>query len=208
MLAEALAISIAMSLDSLVSGFAYGNNKIKIPLLSVSVISGICSIVLAVSVLAGSFLKNFLPHNVTVVICFAVLLLLGLSKLLDSVTKSIIRKHANLKRQIKFSCFNISFILHLCANPEEADVDRSKIISPAEAVSLAIALSLDGIAVGFGAAVGNTNGVLLFVCSFVVDAVCILSGCFLGNKLAGKTPFNLSWLSGVLLILLAFWKLS
>lgn len=207
MFLEALALASALSMDAFVASFAYGNNKIKIPFLSVLVINIICSSILGISLLAGTLLKQYIPDWLTLAVCFAVLFILGIIKLLDGVTKSIIRKYNNLNKEIKFSMFNIKFILNLCANAEDADVDSSKTISPAEAVSLSIALSLDGLAVGFGAALGNTNALIILICSFVINAFAVVAGCYAGNKIAKKLKFNLSWLSGVLLLVLAFLKL-
>lgn len=206
-LLEALALASALSMDTFVSGFAYGSNNIKIPFASVQTINIICSSILGLSFLAGAFLKQYIPSALTVILCFGILFVLGIVKLLDSITKSIIRKHNRLNREIKFSMFNFHFILNLYADPVEADVDCSRTISPAEAASLAVALSLDGLAVGFGAALGNVNGLTVFLCSLVTNTVGMLSGAYIGDKLARKTSFNLSWISGALLIVMAMSKL-
>lgn len=204
---EAAALASALSMDAFVASFAYGSRKIKIPMLSVQIINLVCSSILGISLFLGAIVKQFIPGWLTTVICFAILFVLGMSKLLDSVTKSIIRRYSNLNKEIQFSMFNFRFILSLCANPEDTDVDGSKIISSAEAFSLAIALSLDGLAVGFGAALGNVSGLAVFLCSLLIGTLAVLLGCYIGNKIARKLTFNLSWLSGALLIVLAFMKL-
>jgi len=205
--AQAAVLASALSLDALVSGFAYGSNKIKIPFVSVAVISFICSAVLGISLLAGSSVRGYISQSLSVVICFGVLFVLGVVKLLDSITKSIIRKHRNIKRQLRFSLFNFRFILNLYANPEDADADKSKVLSPAEAASIAVAVSLDGAAVGFGAAMGDISGSMVFVFSLITTALAIMLGCFAGNRIAKKSSINLSWLAGSVLIALAFCKI-
>lgn len=206
-LLEAAIFASALSLDAFVASFAYGSKKIKIPLRSMQVINLICSAVTGLSLLAGTILKQYIPDWLTVMISFVVLFILGMVKLLDSVTKSFIRKHNNYNKEIKFSLFNFNFILNLYANPEDADIDGSKTLSPLEAASLAAALSLDGITVGLGAAIGNVNGFAVVICSLVITMTAVLLGSFAGDKAANKTPFDLSWLSGVILIGLAFSKL-
>ena len=193
-LLEAAVLAAALSMDAFVASFAYGSNKIRIPLLSAQIINVICSSVVGVSMLATA-------------ICFVLLFILGLVKLLDSLTKSIIRKHNNLEKQIHFSLLNFRFVLSLYADPEKADRDHSKTISPGEAASLAVALSLDGMAVGFGAALGNLNILAVFLCSLITETLAVLLGSKLGNRLAKKLPFNISWLSGALLLGMAFLKL-
>jgi len=206
-LTEALILASSLSLDAFTVGFAYGSNKIKIPFLSVQIINIICGIMVGVSFLAGNILKNYIPNWVTVLICFVILIILGIFKILDSFTKSVIRKHKNFNKNIKFSFLNFKFILNLYAAPEEADVDSSKILSPVESIALGVSLSLDGLAVGFGAAMGNVNGLAVFIFSFLTNAFAIMLGCYIGGKIAKKISFDLSWLSGVILIALAFSKL-
>ena len=204
---EAIILSSALSLDAFVASFAYGSNKIKIPFLSVQIINIICCVILGISFLIGNIIKNYIPDWVTVLICFGVLMILGIAKILDSFTKTIIRKHKNLNKKINFAIFNIKFILTLYADPEEADIDSSKVLSPSEASALAVSLSLDGLAVGFGAAMGNVNIIAVLIFSLITNALAVMLGCIAGNKLAQKSSFDLSWLSGIILIALAVSRL-
>ena len=204
---EALFIALALSLDAFVAGFSYGTCKIKIPVVSVLVMDAICSLSIGAAFLAGVFLKNFIPGQITAAICFVLLFLLGMVKLLDGITTSLLQKYGAISSNIKFSFCNFRFVLSLYANPECADTDHSKTISPKEAVSLAIALSLDGMAAGLGAAFGNVNGTAVFLCSFFTEAIAVICGTALGNRAAKKLTFNISWLGGLILILLAFLKL-
>ncbi|NLK21402.1 MAG: hypothetical protein GX308_04845 [Epulopiscium sp.] len=194
-------------MDAFVASFAYGSNKIKIPMLSVQIINTICSTMLGISLIIGTLIKQYIPDWLTAIVCFIILFVLGIIKLLDSIIKSVIRRYNNFNKEIEFSAFNLKFILNLYANPEEADIDSSRTISSKEATSLAIALSLDGLVVGFGTVLGNMNGIVVFIASLVTGIIAIMLGGYIGNKIAGKLPFNLSWLSGILLIVLAFLKL-
>lgn len=204
---EALVLVVALSLDAFVASFAYGTRRIKIPFSSVAVISVVCTAMLAVSLLAGSLLRPFLPQGLTKGLCFAILFLLGITRLCDSAIKTLIRRHKRMHRQVSFSMFSLKFILDVYADPEKADRDGSRVLSPAEAASLAVALSLDGLAVGFGAALMQVNFVLVMAFSLVVGMLAVRLGGRIGNKAAQKLPFDLSWLSGALLIVLAVLKL-
>ena len=205
-LLEAFLLVAAVSLDSFVASFAYGTNKIKIPPLSVAVISVICSGMLAVSLFFGSLLRDYVPEAVTKGICFTILFLLGVVKLFDSAIKMRIRKH-KIDRQMKFSFLSLQVILNVYADPEKADIDRSKVLSPLEAVSVTVALSLDGLAVGFGAGLANIDFFQAVIICLLFSAVTVGIGSLLGRKLAEKTNLNLTWVGGVLLLVLAFLKL-
>lgn len=204
---EALLLVVALSLDAFVASFAYGAQRIRIPFSSAVIISVICTAMLAVSLLLGTLLRPFLPQGLTRGLCFALLFLLGLTKLCDSALKTLIRRHKRLHKQVSFSVFSLKFILDVYADPEKADRDGSRVLSPAEAASLAVALSLDGLAVGFGAALMQVNFVLIMAFSLAVGMLAVRMGGRIGNQAAQKLPFDLSWLSGALLVVLAVLKL-
>ena len=204
---EAIIIAIALSTDAFIASFAYGSNKIKIPFSSMQVISFICTGILGISLLLGTSLKPYLPSELLKIASFIILFILGIVKLLDNLIKSIINKHTIIDKQIKFSVLNLNFILNIYADPKEADLDESKTLSPNEALSLAIALSLDSLAAGFGIAFGNINIFAIIICSLIFSMLSIKSGAFIGNKISDKVPFQLSWLSGILLIFLSFLRL-
>ncbi len=204
---ESILFVTALSTDAMIASLAYGSNKIKIPFVSVMVISIICTGVLGISLLIGTFLKPFLPGEVLKVISFIILFLLGVTRLLDNIIKAIINKNACMKKVIKFNLFDLCFILNIYANPKDADYDQSKTLSPREAASLAIALSIDSLAAGVGAALGNVNVFAAIIASLLLSMIAIKSGEFIGYKISDKAPFELSWLSGILLIGLAILRL-
>lgn len=207
MLCEAVILASALSLDAFVASFAYGSKNITIPLKSGQIINFICSGITGLSFFAGGLLKHYIPQQLTVMISFIILFILGTVKLLDGTAKSMIRKYNHIHKELVFSLFDFKFILNLYANPEDADVDYSKTLSSMEAASLATALSLDGITVGLGAALGNADGMAVFICSLITNMTAIFLGSLAGNRMVKKTPFNLSWLSGAILIALAFTKI-
>ena len=171
------------------------------------IINLICSSILGISLYAGAIVRRYLPGGLSLAVSFTILLIIGMIKLLDSITKSIIRKHNGIKKEISFSMLNFKLILNLYANPENADIDDSKAISSTEAAMLALSLSLDGIAIGLGAGLANANILAVFFWSLITDVIFIIFGRFIGNKAAQKLPFNISWLGGVVLIGLAVSKL-
>ena len=211
-LLEAFLIAMTCSLDAFTAGFSYGSNRIHIPWRSNQIINLICSGMLGVSMWVGAKIQRFLPGWLAIYICFGILLILGVSKLLDFITKSVIRKHYklykdNLHRDYAFNLLNFRFILHLYADPEEADIDASQSLSPKEAVALGVSLSLDGMAIGFGAALGSAPVIAVLLASLITDTFAVHFGCLLGNRMARAIKFNISWISGAILILLAFSKL-
>ena len=201
---EALLLVSALSIDAFVSSFAYGTSKIKIPLKSIIIINIIGSTILGISLLFGVLLRPFIAENMAQTISFAVLFMLGITKIFDSTIKTLITRYSNIDKKVRFSMFDLQFILSIYANPEKADVDKSRVVSPKEAIFLAIALALDSFAVGFGAGLSDVNAIQIVGFSLVTDMIAIIAGCYIGNKIAEKMTLNLSWVSGLILIILAF----
>jgi len=202
---EALLLSAAVSLDAFAASFAYGASRIRVPLFSAGVLSALCSLLLAVSLLAGNILRPLLPEAFTRAVCFSILFIIGILKLFDSSLKACIRRSGGIRKNIRFSISRLRFILNVYADPEEADRDASRTLSPAEAASLAVALSLDGLAAGFGAGLADINLPLTLILSLFMGLFAVICGGWLGNRTA--ETLDLSWLGGALLILLALLRL-
>jgi len=204
---SAALLASILSLDSLTVAFAYGCDKIKIPFLSACIINIICTATIGLAFVFGSVVSAFITPWFASLLSFFILLLIGITKLLDSITKSIIRKFSPINKEIKLSLLNFKFILKLYAYPESADLNSSRSIEPKEAVLLAIPISLDGFAVGFGAALLGYSGLAIVLFSLLTNGTALLFGSLLGNKTAQKIPFNVSWLAGVVLVGLAVFQL-
>ena len=203
--AEALIIAITLSLDSFASGFAYGASKIKIPFKSAFILSFVCSATLGLTLLLGAVVRPYISAEIIKYISFAILLAIGLFKLFEEVIKLLLKRTAN--RQINFNVFNFHFILQIFGNETEADSNKDKILSAAESVSLAAALSMDGLAVGFSAGLTGANPILLIALSLLIGFSAVMLGFKIGSKIASKLKINLSWLSGLILVAIAVSKL-
>jgi putative Mn2+ efflux pump MntP len=81
------------------------------------------------------------------------------------------------------------------------------VLSPSESAPLAVALSLDGFAVGFGAAFYDLSVLYVVPFTFFMTMAAVTLGGFLGNGIAKNIKMNISWVGGILLIGLAFYGL-
>lgn len=178
-----LLLVTALSVDAFVASFAMGARKVRIPALSVAVINIICTLFLAGSVLLGGLLTPYLPARLTTGVCFLILFSMGVVKLLQPEEDE---KNG----------------------PAEGRYIRADhYLSPVEAGLLAVALSFDGIGVGFGIGLTEAQLYQIILYSLAFNTAAIAAGCRLGRRLAEKLPLNLSRLSGILFLLLAFLKL-
>ncbi|MBU5591457.1 sporulation membrane protein YtaF [Clostridium sp. MSJ-4] len=201
---ESILLVLAVSLDAFVASIAYGTNKIKVPFISVTIINIICSSFLGLSLLFGSIVKKFIPGNITSIISFSILLLLGIYYLFQGLVKNYIGK--NSSKRVDLKLFNFRFIIDIYADETKADINNSKTLDPKEAFYLAVALSLDSLAVGFGSSLGDINYFQVIVLSLICGIFSIWTGTFLGRKFAEKSKIDLSWLGGIMLIILSVLK--
>ena len=203
MIFQAWVLVSALAIDAFACSFGYGVSKIKIPFKSVMVINAVCTTLLAIGLFLGVTINHFLPEEAAGWLAFVILFGLGIFKIFDSLIKRAIRKNNGVNKNFKFSFFNLAFIFTVYADPEEADVDHSKDLSPREAMPLAIAVGLDGLSVGIGIGITMINPLLILGLSLFTDIIAVILGAYFGNKLARKINWDLSWLAGAVLIIIA-----
>lgn len=201
---QSLILVLSLCIDTFVTSIVYSSNKIKIPVVSGLIIDTICSLFLAISLFFGYLIKDFIPINIASTISFLLLLILGVYRLFEAFFKNLIKKYYDKGSPLTFKIFEFKFILQIYADEIKADLDESKILSPKEAFFLAVALSLDSLTVGFGCSLGSVNYLATVLLSFLVGALLLVLGGYVGRKISKNYNLNLSWLSGVLLIILAF----
>ncbi|WP_195970753.1 sporulation membrane protein YtaF [Clostridium thermobutyricum] len=198
---------ISLILDSFVTSIAYGSDNIKIPNSSIILINFISALMLTLAILFGMSLMNFIPTGLPNKISFIIFFSLGLYKLFEVLIKKYFKKFSLHKKPLTFKAFDMKFALNVYIDEKSADFDKSKAISLKESVYLSLALSLDSLAVGIGISFMQINYVLLIVLCFILGVLSFKFGILLGKKLVSKREINLSWLSGLILLLISFTKL-
>lgn len=197
-------ILLSIYLDSLVASIALGGNKIKISFLNILAISIIGSIFLGISLTFGYYINLLIPLQLSQNISFFLLSILGFYKLFESIFKNTIQKRISKDIPFTFKIYDFKFILNIYTDEIKADFDKSKTITLKESVCLATALSFDSLVVGVSANLSSMNIIIIIVLSLIISILFLKLGFFIGNKLSIKCNLNLSWLSGIILIILAF----
>lgn len=203
---ESLLLVLSLCVDALVASFAYGTNKIKIPVVSSIVLTSISTLFLMISISLGSLIHGLISETLAQTICFITLFLLGFLRIFEGLLKNYLNKKSLCPHNIEVTLFNFKLVLNVYADVTLADLDHSKVLSIKEALYLGIALSLDSLIVGFGAALAPISFVEVTFFSIIFNLLAIAIGSFIGSKCAEKLDIDLSWLSGVILIILALLK--
>lgn len=196
-------LTAVLSLDTLFACMAYGIQKIKIPFRSALVMAAVGTCFLQISILARNFIGYLFPEEVIRYLGFAVLIIMGMLNIFQSLLKNIFRRDKTFRLHI--SDFN--FVLNICIDETKADLDRSKKLSVKEAFLLALTLSADSLLTGFSITADAVTFGLLSLFSFCLGVLAVLAGTKIGVRLCRGKERNLSWLSGMILIGIAFFKI-
>jgi putative sporulation protein YtaF len=215
----AILFAFALSFDGFGVGLSYGMRRIRIPLLSMFIIT-LCTIFsMGSAIVFGNSLMNVLTFLPTKILGACILLSLGgfqiVKTLFHGIKGEACREAISscssamhepvIKLEFKF----LGVIIQVLKAPEQADMDGSGIISPKESVLLGCALSLDALASGLG--LGLSVGLLNSLPAIGLVAGMQFLMIRLGQALTGRIPEDyvekLGFLPGTVLILIALGKL-
>lgn len=202
-----LILVLALCTDTFAAGLAYGANQVHVAWGKVLLLNGICSGCLALALGMGSLIHTLIPAELTRGVCFVSLFFLGLAKFLDYSIKTYINRHCRLRRNLSFSLSGLKVIISIYADPMVADADGSQSLGWRETVFLALAMSLDSLAVGTMAAFLEISPAATLLLSFMIGICMMYTGLRLGEKAATRWNCDLSWVSGVLLMVLALMRI-
>ena len=193
----------AVSIDSLTAGLTYGTQRVQIKLPAYLVLICVPAAFITAANRIGSYLSLLLPDTLLPFLSFTLLAILGCSKLTESLIRFLARKYPSLTRNwgLKIKQINIIFTVYL--SPEDANQDDLQILTPKEALLLSLALSLDSVLVGMAFTTGPIHPVMLFALAALFNLILFAAGYAFGHLLSSVLHFDLSWLSGLFLIVLA-----
>lgn len=197
---------IALCLDTFVASAAYGTNQVTLSHRQITLFNGICSFCLGVSLLFGTLLDSWIPETFTKRICFFSLLLLGCVRLFDSAIREYLRHHKFVHKNASFHFSHLCFIIDIYGDPMEADADRNKSLSWKELFFFSMAMSVDSLFAGTMAAFMKISIPLTVAIAFVMGEVFTYLGLYLGKRISSRCPKDLSWIGGILFLILAVVK--
>lgn len=133
---------------------------------------------------------------------------IGIAKLLESLIRSIAKKHPSLMGNWGCQIKQINIIFTVYLSPEEANRTDVQVLSAKEALLLSLALSLDSVLVGMAFPAAAIPWLTLFLSATLFNLLLFITGCLSGRILSRMLRIDLSWLSGLCLLLLAFRSLT
>lgn len=199
---------VAVSLDSLTAGFSYGTGRVHVKALSLLVLACVPAIFITAAGRLGEIVVFLLPPGVLPILSFFMLAAIGIAKLLESLIRTIAKKYPSLMGNWGCQIKQINIIFTVYLSPEEANCTDLQVLSAKEALLLSLALSLDSVLVGMAFPAADISRLALFLSATLFNLLLFIAGCLLGRILSRALRIDLSWLSGICLLLLAFRALA
>ncbi|MEF3303754.1 MntP/YtaF family protein [Paenibacillus sp. GYB003] len=227
-------LALAVSLDGFGVGVMYGLRKIRIPPVSIAIISCCSGVVIFASMQIGALIAKFLSPSVASAVGAVILIAIGLWAIVQMWRQRpgpegadgepdreppVSDRHCEERRTeaganggirtvVRIEVRRLGLVIEILRTPSLADVDRSGYISSSEAVLLGVALSLDAFGAGIGAAF------IGFAPLATAAVIALASGLFIASGLKVGLSFadtrwlqRLSVLPGCILIAMGIMKL-
>lgn len=204
-------LGLAVSLDGFGVGLAYGVRNLKIPCLSLVIISISSAAAILFSMLTGKLAAVLLTVETASLAGGIILVLVGVWIICQTFLNYRQPDMVELeKREVGVessfqgtkSC-TLSLFTELLKEPEKADFDCSGEIGGKEAVFLGVALAMDAFGAGFGAAMMGFNPFITSAAVGLSKLILLSFGIYLGRYYLAKVfGEKASCASGFLLIIL------
>ena len=199
-----IVFSVALSLDGFGVGLAYGLRKIRIPLPSFLVICLSSATAVAFSMLLGRFIASCVSGEAAELIGAFSLIAVGTWILLQNFVRNIMPASVVYQMSVP----GLGIMIKILKEPEEADLDQSGEISIKEAFFLGMALAMDALGAGFGAAMSGFSPLLTILFVALAKLILVAGGLFLGNQYSlEKVKGEASLVPGGIIIFLGLKKL-
>ena len=199
-----IVFSVALSLDGFGVGLAYGLRKIRIPLPSFLVICLSSATAVAFSMLLGRFIASCVSGEAAVLIGAFSLIAVGTWILLQN----FVRNFMPASGVYQMSVPGLGIMIKILKEPEEADFDQSGEISIKEALFLGMALAMDALGAGFGAAMSGFSPLLTTLSVALAKFILVAGGLFLGSQYSlEKVKGEVSLVPGGIILFLGLKKL-
>lgn len=206
-----ITLGIAVSIDGFVAGTAYGLRNIRMPWLSLLIVCAVTALCTAFAMFCAYMFAQLIDTDLALAIGACLLILLGIWSIFQQyLTKSIPTYECDGEVTAKKLTISIGrLVISIMAKPETADVDRLGIISPLEAVFLALAIGLDAMVGTFGAALMGPLPLYTPLAIGVIHLICVYSGCVMAARLVSNhMKERLPYFPGALLIVLGLLRLG
>lgn len=197
-------LALLVSIDIYLISVAYCNKNIRIPVTSAMLISGAGAVIIGVFLVLSDIISRFISVEVCHMMSFILLSAIGIVTVFKSVFRYAVRKLTK-RGSLSLKTDSGDLIIRLYLDDTAADTDDSHTLSAAEALSLALAGSLDCAGMGLSCGYNDVSAILTAVMTFAAGILAIVLGSITGKKIS-SSEHDFSWLGGAFLIAFAVFE--
>lgn len=205
---QILWIALLASLDCLSVGITYGMRKIRIPWISMMILSICSGIVMFASMKLGHWIMQWFSASFATTLGAMVFVFLGVCTLVQGVRgmrSSAVTSNRDTEQRQKKRSYSLYQVLQ---SPVKADRDQSGTISPMESFLLGFALSLDTLVIGLGTAMMGVPPTATAIAVTLMSGFFLYVGIALGRQFVKeKWKGPLVYVAGIGLILIGVSRL-
>lgn len=194
MMISLLFIIIMFSIDNFLVSTSYSIKNIDINNKNILIICISNTLSIFISLIFGNVLELFLSETIVKFIGFIILFSLGIYNMFQDE----IKKYFSVKKRNK--------IINVYIDETKADFDNSKNLGLNESLVLSLILSLDSLAGGISIGFLDLNIICILTVAFIINYALLILGKYIGKYLNKYITFNLSYLCGFIIILIALFN--
>lgn len=206
--ASLLLLAFAVSMDSFGVGLTYGIRKMKLPFISLLLLASCSATSILLAMGLGHFIQQWISPGMVETFGGIILISIGIWVLYQIYRPAKNEQKTKQEMIVNLELKKLGIVVKVLRKPMVADLDDSGMITGKEAFLLGLALSLDAFGAGIGASFIGYPPILLAITVGIMCSICVSlgmkSGWFVSET---KWMKNLSFIPGVLLILLGVWQL-
>lgn len=203
-----LAFALALNMDALGTGVAYGIRKIRIPFTSLLIISGMSVLTVLFSMLAGKMVSQLISPLFAHRMGGILLLLVGLWILVQSIRDTREEHLTEETTVMQIRIKSLGLVIQILREPSKADLDSSGVISSQEAILLGAALAMDAFGAGFAVSMFGFSPLVTAAVVGIGHIVLTIVGLWLGKTCScSNLGRQLAMLPGCILIAMGIFKI-
>lgn len=200
--------ALAVSGDGFMVGVAYGIKKIKIPLLSLTVIALASALAVTASMVLGKGISCFISPQLASAVGAVMIILIGLYFILQAARQKICSLESDMEDPLlSLNINSLGIIIQILKKPSTADFDHSGEISIKEAFFLGLALAMDAMGAGVGLAMTGMNILFTAISVGMLKFTLVSFGLNVGGRIQNERWQGVnSLLTGVILLMIGIFE--
>lgn len=204
-----LIFALALSLDGLFAGVAYGVRGIHIPKRSMAIIACCTMVGMSISMILGDLARDLISERTIQLLGACILGSIGLWQMFQGWVEYLRQSASEEPRGVvRLRVRDLGIVVQILREPVLADKDASGRIDPKEAILLGTALGMDSFGAGFAAALLNLGGLMIVPAVALGQVLFTATGLQLGRRFGKRLARGKGLLlPGAILCLLAIFQL-